>query len=40
MKAVVCGAGSAGLAAAHCLSRHGWEVVVLERAPAPGRRAT
>ncbi|WP_116201806.1 FAD-dependent oxidoreductase [Amycolatopsis circi] len=35
MKAVVCGAGIAGLAAAQCLSRHGWEVVVLERAPAP-----
>ncbi|MEV0068010.1 MULTISPECIES: FAD-dependent oxidoreductase [unclassified Amycolatopsis] len=35
MKAVVCGAGIAGLAAAQCLSRHGWEVVMLERAPAP-----
>ncbi|MFI5615221.1 FAD-dependent oxidoreductase [Amycolatopsis sp. NPDC051903] len=35
MKAVVCGAGIAGLTAAQCLARRGWEVAVLERAPAP-----
>jgi 2-polyprenyl-6-methoxyphenol hydroxylase-like FAD-dependent oxidoreductase len=35
VKAVVCGAGIAGLTAARCLSRHGWDVVVLERAPGP-----
>ncbi|GGG54503.1 FAD-dependent oxidoreductase [Kocuria dechangensis] len=35
MRAVVCGAGIAGLAAAGCLGRRGWEVVVLERAPRP-----
>lgn len=35
MKAVVCGAGIAGLTAAQCLSRHGWDVVVLERASHP-----
>ena len=33
MRAVVCGAGIAGLALAGCLGRRGWEVVVLERAP-------
>lgn len=31
----MCGAGIAGLTAAQCLSRHGWDVVVLERAAAP-----
>ena len=35
MRAVVCGAGIAGLALAHCLCEHGWDVVVLERAPGP-----
>lgn len=35
MRAVVCGAGIAGLAAAGCLGRRGWDVVVLERAPRP-----
>jgi 2-polyprenyl-6-methoxyphenol hydroxylase-like FAD-dependent oxidoreductase len=35
VKAVVCGAGIAGLTAAQCLSRRGWEVVVLERASGP-----
>ncbi len=35
MRAVVCGAGIAGLALAGCLGRHGWDVVVLERAPRP-----
>lgn len=35
MRAVVCGAGIAGLALAGCLGRRGWEVVVLERAPHP-----
>lgn len=35
MRAVVCGAGIAGLALAHCLAGHGWDVVVLERAPGP-----
>ncbi len=33
MRAVICGAGIAGLAAAQRLSALGWEVVVLERAP-------
>lgn len=35
MKAVICGAGIAGLATAHELARRGWEVTLLERAPAP-----
>lgn len=35
MRAVVGGAGIAGLALARCLSDHGWDVVVLERAPGP-----
>ncbi|MEX5258988.1 FAD-dependent oxidoreductase [Kocuria sp. CPCC 205263] len=35
MRAVVCGAGIAGLALAGCLGRRGWDVVVLERAPRP-----
>ncbi|MFF0990220.1 FAD-dependent monooxygenase [Kocuria nitroreducens] len=35
MRAVVCGAGIAGLALAGCLGRQGWDVVVLERAPSP-----
>ncbi|MFG3351718.1 FAD-dependent oxidoreductase [Streptomyces sp. NPDC048001] len=35
MKAVVCGAGIAGLALAHRLDALGWEVVVVERAPGP-----
>jgi 2-polyprenyl-6-methoxyphenol hydroxylase-like FAD-dependent oxidoreductase len=35
MKAVVCGAGIAGLAVAQRLAVLGWEVVVLEKAPGP-----
>lgn len=35
MRAVVCGAGIAGLALAGCLGRQGWDVVVLERTPRP-----
>lgn len=35
MKAVVCGAGIAGLAVAQRLSTLGWEVVVLEKASGP-----
>jgi 2-polyprenyl-6-methoxyphenol hydroxylase-like FAD-dependent oxidoreductase len=35
MKAVICGAGIAGLALAQRLSTLGWEVVVLEKAPGP-----
>ena len=35
MKAVVCGAGIAGLAVANRLTDIGWEVVVLEKAPGP-----
>ncbi len=35
MKAVICGAGIAGLALAHRLSAEGWRVVVLERSPGP-----
>ncbi|WIG17911.1 FAD-dependent oxidoreductase [Kocuria rosea] len=35
MRAVVCGAGIAGLSLAGCLGRRGWDVVVLERAPRP-----
>lgn len=35
MKAVVCGAGIAGLAVANRLTDVGWEVVVLEKAPGP-----
>ncbi|MGA8116228.1 MAG: FAD-dependent oxidoreductase [Actinocatenispora sp.] len=35
MKAVICGAGIAGLALAHRLGTTGWQVVVLERAPGP-----
>ncbi|MCX2971725.1 MULTISPECIES: FAD-dependent monooxygenase [Streptomyces] len=35
MKAVVCGAGIAGLALAQRLDALGWEVVVLEKAPGP-----
>lgn len=35
MRAVVCGAGIAGLALAQRLLTHGWEVVVVERAPGP-----
>jgi 2-polyprenyl-6-methoxyphenol hydroxylase-like FAD-dependent oxidoreductase len=34
MRAIVCGAGIAGLTTATCLARTGWEVIVLERAPA------
>ncbi|WP_340559455.1 FAD-dependent monooxygenase [Streptomyces sp. GSL17-111] len=35
MKAVICGAGISGLALAGRLERHGWDVVVLEKAPGP-----
>ncbi|WP_435108868.1 FAD-dependent oxidoreductase [Nocardiopsis synnemataformans] len=35
MRAIVCGAGIAGLAAAHRLHTHGWQVTVLEQAPGP-----
>ncbi|MFF0943727.1 FAD-dependent monooxygenase [Kocuria sp. CPCC 205300] len=35
MRAVVCGAGIAGLALAGCLGRKGWDVVVLEQSPRP-----
>ena len=35
MKAVVCGAGIAGLAAAHRLAHHGHSVTVLDKAPSP-----
>lgn len=35
MRAVVCGAGIAGLALAGCLGRQGWDVEVVERAPGP-----
>ncbi|MFE9258343.1 FAD-dependent oxidoreductase [Streptomyces sp. NPDC006879] len=35
MKAVICGAGIAGLALAQRLDLQGWEVVVLEKAPGP-----
>ncbi|WP_241999665.1 FAD-dependent oxidoreductase [Streptomyces klenkii] len=34
MKAVICGAGIAGLGLARCLGAAGWDVVVLEKAPA------
>nr|MDT0659328.1 FAD-dependent monooxygenase [Micromonospora sp. DSM 115978] len=35
MRAIICGAGIAGLTLAQRLDRHGWEVVVLEWAPGP-----
>ncbi|EMY33639.1 2-polyprenyl-6-methoxyphenol hydroxylase-like oxidoreductase [Arthrobacter crystallopoietes BAB-32] len=35
MEAVVCGAGIAGLSAAHFLSANGWDVTVVERAAGP-----
>jgi 2-polyprenyl-6-methoxyphenol hydroxylase-like FAD-dependent oxidoreductase len=35
MKAIVCGAGIAGLSAAGFLARNGWQVTVLEQAPTP-----
>ncbi|HZE39479.1 MAG TPA: FAD-dependent monooxygenase [Stackebrandtia sp.] len=35
MKAIICGAGITGLAAANRLSDIGWEVVVVEKAPGP-----
>ncbi len=33
MKAIICGAGIAGLTLGTCLARDGWHVVVVERAP-------
>lgn len=39
-RAVIVGAGIAGLALAQRLDRHGWRVSVLERAPGRGRRVT
>ena len=35
MKAFICGAGIAGLALAHRLHHHGWEVQVVDHAPGP-----
>jgi 2-polyprenyl-6-methoxyphenol hydroxylase-like FAD-dependent oxidoreductase len=35
MKVVICGAGISGLALAHRMRTHGWDVVVLEKAPGP-----
>ncbi|GAB4084705.1 FAD-dependent monooxygenase [Myceligenerans cantabricum] len=35
MRAIVCGAGIAGLAAAGRLQHHGWEVLVVDAAPGP-----
>jgi choline dehydrogenase-like flavoprotein len=35
VKAVICGAGIAGLTAAHELAELGWEVTLLEQAPTP-----
>lgn len=35
MKAVICGAGIAGLATAQRLAHHGWDVTVVEAAPGP-----
>jgi 2-polyprenyl-6-methoxyphenol hydroxylase-like FAD-dependent oxidoreductase len=35
MKAVICGAGIAGLALARCLDQRGWQVIVLEQAAGP-----
>ncbi|WP_017537556.1 FAD-dependent monooxygenase [Nocardiopsis halophila] len=35
MKALISGAGIAGLAAAHRLAHHGWQVTVLDKAPGP-----
>lgn len=35
MRALICGAGIAGLALAQRLTTHGWDVTVVERAPGP-----
>src|SRR4028118_812807 len=35
MRALICGAGIAGLALAERLTGHGWDVTVVERAPGP-----
>ncbi|NYE48111.1 2-polyprenyl-6-methoxyphenol hydroxylase-like FAD-dependent oxidoreductase [Spinactinospora alkalitolerans] len=40
MRAVVCGAGIAGLALARRLRHHGWEVCVVAKAPVRGPRGT
>ncbi|GAA1485434.1 FAD-dependent monooxygenase [Brachybacterium fresconis] len=37
MKALICGAGIAGLALAGRLNHHGWDVTLVERAPGPRR---
>ncbi|GAB2445593.1 hypothetical protein GCM10027187_08810 [Streptosporangium sandarakinum] len=37
-RAVICGAGIAGLAAAQRLDAHGWDVVLVEKAPGPRRQ--
>lgn len=37
MKAVICGAGIAGLTLAGRLNHHGWDVALVERAPGPRR---
>ena len=33
MKAIICGAGIAGLSLGCCLGRNGWDVIIVERAP-------
>nr|WP_026932172.1 NAD(P)-binding protein [Glycomyces tenuis] len=35
MKAVICGAGIAGLALAHRLHHHGWDAHLVDHAPGP-----
>lgn len=38
MRAVICGAGIAGLSLAQRLTSHGWQVTVVEKAPGPRRQ--